>query len=68
MAGFSGSDLAALRGRFDLSQEELAETLDVARTTVTRWEGEREDLPKLVRFALAAWVHGLPAMGEDGRK
>lgn len=63
-----GSEFRARRRERGLSQVEMGKVFGVRRTTIIRWEAATEDLPRVVRLALAAWVYGLPALGEEGRK
>lgn len=51
----TGAQLRAARLRLGLTQQQLADTLDVDRTSVARWETGAQPLPRLVALAL----HGL---------
>lgn len=61
---FTGRDLRRLREGHGLNKSVMARLLGVSHQTLARWElTEREDLPLMLRMALAAWTRGIPAMG-----
>lgn len=48
----TGEDLRSLRTELGLSQERLAELLDVGRRTVIRWEQGAWPIPRIAELAL----------------
>lgn len=56
--------MKALRKRLGAKQVDLARAFGVKPLTILRWE-KAPNLPKLVRLALTAWVHGLPAWPDE---
>jgi transcriptional regulator with XRE-family HTH domain len=64
---FTGSDLQALRARHKRSVREISAMLGVHRNTWTKFEADSAgEVPLELRLALAAWVRGLPALGDEG--
>jgi transcriptional regulator with XRE-family HTH domain len=64
---FTGDDLRRLREGHGLSVRQASMALGVDRKTWARYEfTEKEPVPFMVRLALAAWVRGVPALGEVG--
>lgn len=62
---FTGSDLRSLRRGHRLPVTRMARLFGVSRSTWTKYElMENQDLPRIWRFALAAWSLGIPPMGE----
>lgn len=59
----TAEDLKALRDQLDLTQEELAQKLGVARNTITRWEMGIRHIPEPV----ARLVHLLAAIPQARR-
>lgn len=68
MDRFDGSELKRWRRRWGKSQTELGGVLGVSRATVVRWETSEEDVPVMVRLALAAIAMGAPPIGVLGRE
>lgn len=63
---FTGDDLRALRERHAATVKGLAPKLGVHRNTWTRLEAQSgKEVPLTLRLALAAWVRGLPALGDE---
>ena len=63
---FTGSDLRALRVHHERSVSSIARMVGVHRNTWARMEDDAEvEVPLTVRLALAAWVRGVPAIGDD---
>jgi DNA-binding transcriptional regulator YiaG len=52
IALMTGEELKAFREKFDLSQDQLAKELKVARNTVSRWELEERKIPEFLELAL----------------
>lgn len=52
MTLMTGEDLRTVRTALGLSQERLAERLDVGRRTVIRWEQGAWPIPRVVELAL----------------
>ena len=48
----TSEELKAFREKYNLSQEELADKLKVARNTVSRWEVGTVKIPEIVDLAL----------------
>jgi transcriptional regulator with XRE-family HTH domain len=49
-----GSALRAYRKRIGMTQEQMAERLEVTKATVNKWENGKQPLPGTVKFALEA--------------
>lgn len=46
---FTGKDLEAFRAALDITQDDLADLLDVSQTTIQRWERGKKDPPAGVK-------------------
>jgi DNA-binding XRE family transcriptional regulator len=53
----TGHQLGAARKRLGLTQQRLADTLDVHRVTVAKWETDAEPIPRAITLALEALTH-----------
>ena len=64
IALMSGEELKTFRDKFELSQDQLAKELKVARNTVSRWELEERKIPEFLELALETIARRI----KDGEK
>lgn len=60
------AELRDAREGLGLTQQQLAETLDVHRMTLARWETGQDTIPRLVALAMDALAHQARGRRREG--